>query len=421
MSDKTTPENDGAEKNRPEAEGSEAVERQSYRVPVLNAVIAILLAVILTAIACMTVFFRVFVKESDDDDFLKKVRQLDAIYRSKFVGELDYDKITDALLYAYIAATDRYGYYLNADDYAETMNGLENNGVGFGIYVSEREDGIEIQLVMQNTPAERAGLQAGDVIYRVNDAVFADMTYDDFLAACKGKAGDRATLYYLRGGETHSVELTYENYRIQTIVSRELGNGVGYIYITNFEQDTPNEFKAAIETLKSAGCDRFVFDVRNNPGGLLDSVTDILDYIMGEGVIVTVVDSEGETVHTITSDDFDAIEGMPCAVVINYGSASAAELFSCALRDSKGAILVGETSFGKGTMQHIYSLGDGTGIGVTTNYYNPPVSPNFDGVGLTPDIMVGLSKEAAGYTVMLRPYELDTQLQAAVGAITKAD
>ena len=425
MSGYFTPENGENEKaaDAAEAASGTAVKKNGTRrgVPPLTAVVAVLLAVLLTALGCALVFIRLLADKSDELGFLKKVRQLDALYRSEYVGDIDYDKVTDSLLYAYIAAIDRYGYYLNKEDYDDMMNKLTSTGVGLGIYVVGRENGVEIQLVMEDTPAESAGLSAGDIIYAVGDARFADMTYDEFIAACRGEIGTKKTVYYIRDGEEHSVEITYASYSIQTVVVKNLGGGVGYIYITSFESGTAQEFKRAVESLKMAGCGRLVFDVRNNSGGLLDSVTEMLDFVMGSGVIATVTDSKGNVVETYRSDAFDAIEGMRCAVLINSGTASAAELFSCALRDSKGTLLVGENSFGKGTMQHILSLGDGTGVGITTHFYNPPSTPNYDGVGLKPDIEVGMPEGASYYSILNMPYEYDAQLRAAVAALSEAE
>ena len=412
MSDNFTPAN-GENPNL-----TEKKEERRRGVPPLTAVVAVLLAALLTALGCGFVFVRVLADRSEQLGFLKKIQQLDALYRSDFVGDIDYDSVTEALMHAYIGAIDRYGYYLNEDDYADMMNKLKSTGVGLGIYVIERDNGVEIQLVMEDTPAERAGLEVGDIIFGVGEARFADMSYNDFIAACKGEIGTTATVRYIRGGEEYSVDITYAAYSIQTVVSKTLGGGIGYIYITGFESGTPREFVRAIEALKLAGCDRLVFDVRSNSGGLLDSVTEMLDYVLGSCVIATITDSKGNTVQTYYSNEFDGIEGMECAVLINSGTASAAELFSCALRDVKGTLLVGVNSYGKGTMQHIQSLGDGTGVGITTHFYNPPTTPNYDGVGLEPDIGVELPEEAMYYSVMNMPYELDAQLRAAVEALS---
>ncbi|MBO4217399.1 MAG: PDZ domain-containing protein [Clostridia bacterium] len=381
-------------------------------------IVSLLMVIVLTGALCFAAFTAVLARERESLGFLRKVQQLDSIYRQYYVGDLDYDAITDSLLRAYISSIDKYGYYLDARDYHQMVSELNSTTTGMGVYVTDAGYGLEIVHVMANSPAKAAGLQTGDVVYRVNGVLYTDVGYSRFLELSRGVEGNTGTVEIMRGEESLTFEITYAKYYIETVFPKVLANGVGYILIVSFDEGTASDFKAAVDELKKAGCDRFVFDLRGNGGGRIDTVTNMLDYVMGEGLITTITDSEGNVVESYYSDAKDAIEGMPCVLLVNSMTASASELFACALRDSKGALLVGVTTYGKGTMQHILSMADGTGVGITTNFFNPPKTPNFDGVGLTPDVVAYQSDEGLYYSIFTIPYEYDTQLQAAVAAVT---
>ena len=389
------------------------------KVSVAAALASAITAVVITALLCFALFIAAMAKERENLGFLRKVQQLDEIYRAQFAGDINYDKVTSALLSAYVESVDKYGYYLGRDDYSNTMSELSSNTVGIGVYVVSRANGAEVVHVMAGSPAEKIGMQVGDIVFESNGRLYAEArSFGEFIESCRGAAGETGTIRWIRGGELMSSEVTYAKYYIETVFPKNLGNGVGYVYIASFDQGTSADFRAAVDGLLEEGCDRFVFDLRNNGGGLLGTVTSMVDYVTGSGTIVTITDVSGNVAEKYVSDEKDAIAGMKCAVLINGRSASASELFAAALRDLRGAPLVGERSYGKGTLQHIISLGDGTGVGVTTNYFNPPSSPNFDGVGLAPDIAASLPGEAFEYSIFTMPLEIDTQLQAAVGAVS---
>ena len=410
MNDEFTPENGGPKEN-------ETQKRGGRKISVLVFVVSLFLAVVITGLSCFAVFSRAISKEHENLGFLREVQRLDSMYRQYYVGNIDYDLITERLLRTYVASIDKYGYYLSGDEYSELVDSLNSSSSGMGVYVVERINGVEIVHIMANSPAEKAGLQVGDVIYKSNGVYYSEMSYSDFVGHCRGEEGTTGTVEFIRDGEAYSTEITYSKFYIETVFRKNLGDGVGYILVISFDDGTASDFRKAVEDLKSVGCDRIIFDLRGNGGGRLDTVTNMLDYIMGEGVIVTITDSEGKVVESYSSDPSDAIGDMPVAVLINGGTASASELFACALRDSKDALLVGENSYGKGTMQLIMSFGGGAGVGITTNFFNPPKTPNFDGVGLAPDIEAHLTTEGQYYSIFTRPYEADAQLQAAVEAI----
>ena len=200
----------------------------------------------------------------------------------------------------------------------------------------------------------------------------------------------------------------------ETVSGRMQGDNVGVIRIEEFDKKTPEQFKNKFEELVNQGADRFVFDVRYNPGGDLNAITEILDMLLPEGPIIRIIDRYGE--ESVVESDADCVD-LPFAVITNGDTASAAELFTSALRDYKKAVTVGETTYGKGTMQSVIPLPDGSAVCMTTQTYCPPISDSYDGVGIKPDIESFIDEEYSNTSILKLTYEQDKQLQTAVEAV----
>ena len=192
-------------------------------------------------------------------------------------------------------------------------------------------------------------------------------------------------------------------------------NSIGIIKILQFDTKTPEQFKTAVENLRAEGAVKFIFDVRNNSGGELNSVVSILDYLLPEGPVIRITDSDG---NETTMDSKEGELDFPMMVLVNRNTASAAELFAAALRDYNKADLVGVQTYGKGSMQTIVRLADNSALRVTYKMYSPPFSENYNGVGLTPDYIIELSDEAAKKNIYTIKDSEDNQLQEAVLRIT---
>ena len=262
-----------------------------------------------------------------------------------------------------------------------------------GIGTTARKDHSGYILIVdakENSPAEAAGIQAGDLIVKVNDEDILTIGYTQAMSNIKGEEGTKVNLTLRREGEDYSVELTRKNIQSSTVEYRTIGDN-GYIKMSNFDETTVDDFKYAVSDLKSQGVKGLIFDVRNNPGGLLDSVADVLDYLLPEGDLVSETNKKGETKVLCTSDS-SCIE-LPMVVLVDGETASAAELFAADLRDFKVAELVGQTTYGKGIMQGAFPLEDGSAIKMTIAYFNPHSGVNFNGVGLKPDYEVALTTE----------------------------
>ena len=322
---------------------------------------------------------------------------------------------------------DKYAEYFDKEEFATLMKDTEGEMTGIGIQVVHNADlgAIQVISVFPDSPAYSAGLRPGDLITFVlqdgEKVSVSSLGYTMALSALQGKEGTVAEFTVNRGKNyEEQIDFSIERKKItQVTVEHRVyseDKTVGIIVINSFDSKTPEQFKASLEALKSAGCTRLVLDVRNNPGGELISVCTVLDMLLPEGPVIRTLDRDGneEIVYTSDKNELD----MPMAVIMNGSTASAGELFASALKDYDKAPLIGEKSFGKGSMQTIKSFPDGTGLKYTYRYYCPPFSDNFDGVGITPDVEVVLEYESALNFYTMEDHE-DPQLQAAIAQLNK--
>lgn len=351
-----------------------------------------------------------------------KLAMIDYYYRHQYANEIDEDKLLYYVLNGYVeGAGDRYGEYYTADDFKSITQENQGNTVGIGVYVnySQEYNAIKILSVMENSPAHKAGVKAGDVITYVDGESVSQLGYYVALEKVKGEEGTKVNLTLIRNGEEVSLTVTRAKVETETVFYHqyEYDKTIGVVRVIEFNNAVPKQFKAAIEDLMSKGVTSLVFDMRSNPGGTLTSVVEMLDYLLPEGDIAHVTDSNGNIQKTYKSDAsyLKGIEKM--AVLTNENTASAAELFTCALKDYEKAIIVGTKTYGKGSMQTVYMLPDGTGLRLTTNKYNPPISENYDGVGIKPDIEIELSEALAGKSPFEYTDSDDNQLQKACEAL----
>jgi len=357
------------------------------------------------------------------DKVTLKLAELDKRARELYIGEIDNQKILDGIAEGYVRGIgDRYAEYMNPERYAEYLRSNQGKLVGIGVEVlpSDYKGGvIEITGIYADSPAESGGIMIGDYIYKVEGELISSLGYYEAINKIRGEEGTSVTLTILRG-EDYSEELVMTFIRTevktQSIKFRLIHEDIGYIRIREFNQETPHEFITAIHELEALGAVKYIFDVRYNPGGDLQGVTQTLNYLLPEGPIIRYI-YKNQKEEMIMSDANEIVA--PMAVLMNEGTASAAELFCAALQDYAKATLIGVKSFGKGTMQGIYPLSDRiSAIKISNAKYFPPFSDCYDGIGVFPDMEVNLPDE------LLREKnfdkiteEEDTQLQAAISAL----
>ena len=378
----------------------------------------ILSYILVAAIASATTFF--LTQEVPSVNSMK-LAQLESMIQEKFIGEVEETKLGDGAAIGMVAAMgDRWSYYLSADEYGDYLDRMDNSYVGVGITIQVTEDntGFLILQVTAGSPAEEAGLQAGDILIAVEGQNVQGWTSDDVAVLVKGEEGTFVKMTVLRQGE--EITLTVERRRVMTPVAEaQLLNGhIGYVTIFNFDSRCAEETIAAIEQMRNQGADMLLFDVRYNPGGYADELVKVLDYLLPEGDLFRTVDYAGN--ESVDTSDAACLE-MPMAVLVNEESYSAAEFFAAALREYGVASVVGNQTVGKGYFQRTYQLLDGSAIALSVGkYFTPKGISLAEAGGITPDVTVEVNEEEAFgiYAGTLDPMK-DPQVLAAIDVLEK--
>lgn len=352
-----------------------------------------------------------------------KLEYVNELTQKYFLNEISLERLEDILPAAYIAALgDKYTYYMTKEEYEAftSNNNAEMQGIGVSIVYNSEYGAIEVISVMNNSPALSSGVKAGDLIYIVEGKKVAEIGYYEALNVMLGEAGSVANFSVMRkeNGDFTSIDFSIKRGVIveETVNYWLHGSNVGVIRIDSFDKGTPKQFKTAVDELLKQGADRFVFDVRYNPGGDLTSIVEILDMLLPKGPIIRIMDKYGQET-TINSDENEL--DYPMTVITNGSTASAAELFTSALRDYNKAIIVGEKTYGKGTMQSVLGLPDGSAVYMTTQTYCPPKSESYNGIGIKPDVEVSLDEEFSKTSIYNLTFEQDKQLKTAVEEVCK--
>ncbi|MBR7033956.1 MAG: hypothetical protein IKI03_10045 [Clostridia bacterium] len=360
----------------------------------------------------------------DGGDFIARVTdrlsELDSEFRSLYIGDIDEDALIDGVMLGYIYGTgDDFGEYYNENDYKTFMEDLSGEGEGIGINViyNTDYDCIEVLNIFPDSPAAESGLMVGDLIVTVGEEkeAVSDMGYYVAISRLRGKSGTEAVFSVSRGdkGETIDFRIIRGPYVEVNVYSHVYGpdHSIGVVRINGFDGSTPEQFKDAVEKLLSSGCGKLILDVRNNPGGELGSIIDTLDYLLPEGPIIRIYDADDNLVDQYDSDA--SCLDVPMAVLVNHSTASAAELFTAALRDYDMAKVVGTTTYGKGCMQTTRPLEGGGAYSVTYRMFKPPFSESYHKIGIVPDVEIELDPAVADKSPYKITDEEDNQLRAA--------
>lgn len=347
-----------------------------------------------------------------------KLEALENLIQERFIGEADTKIMEDAAADAMVAALgDRWSYYLSAEEYESHVETMENAYVGIGITVLTSNDGtgFSIQAVTEGSGAAEAGLQADDVLIAVAGEDVRQMTSSEMRNLVRGEEGTFVEVTVLRQGQEQTFSVERRRYETPVATGKLLSGNVGLVTIENFDSRCAEETIAAIEDLIAQGAEKFIFDVRNNPGGYASELIEVLDYLLPEGEIFHTEYYNGK--ENISKSDADCL-GLPMAVLVNGDSYSAAEFFAAALQEYEAAVVVGTQTCGKGYFQETYQLSDGSAIGLSVGKYYTPKGENLAGVGITPDILVELDEESDLELLYdrLAPEE-DAQIQAALKAL----
>lgn len=337
------------------------------------------------------------------------------VLEKEYLGEIDDETLVEGALKGYVEALgDPYTEYYTKEEMEKLMDTTNGNYVGIGIYmlVDKEKQTIVVLKPMENSPAEQAGILAGDIITKVDGQGYTLDTITEVSNKIKGKAGTKVKLEIKRGGkETFEIEVERKKILISHINTKVLKDNIGYIYISDFDGGCADEFTQKYKELKKQGIEKLIIDIRNNGGGIVDEAINILKLITDKGDTLLITKDKNEN-EKITKNDKDPIINMPIVVLTNEYSASASEIMTGALKDNEKATIIGTITYGKGVIQTIHTLADGSGLKITTNEYYTPKYYKINKVGIEPNIKVDVPEEYKNKTTI--PEEKDTQLQKAI-------
>ena len=321
----------------------------------------------------------------------KKLNKLNALIDKYYLyeDEIDTDKLAEGIYSGYTSALgDKYTVYYDEDETKALMESTSGTFSGVGATLTKDADTGYATIVndYEDSPAEKAGLKAGDILEKIDDHEVGDEQLDTVVSWIKGEKGTDVKITVLRDGEELELTATRDTIEVKTVSYEMKENQIGYIRVSEFDTITYDQFKEALDDLEKQGMQGLIVDLRNNPDGSLDTVTNMLRLLLPEGTIVSTKDKNGNT-DEITCDGTHEFK-KPMAVLVNQYSASASEIFSGAVQDYGTAKIVGVTTYGKGVVQQLMDLGDGTCLKVTIAEYYTPNGRSINGKGVEPDVEV---------------------------------
>lgn len=352
-----------------------------------------------------------------DSSHVQKIEYLEKMIDQEYLGEVDNAEMAEGIYAGLVYGLgDVYSRYYTADEYAQETASTDGAYAGIGVSIQKNKNGgVQIAECYEGGPGAEAGLQPGDVITAINDTDVTDMELSDVVSLIRENKDKTIVLTVFRENEEKSREISVDvtDVELPSVFGEMLDKKTGYIQITQFTGVTPQQYKDMFAELKDKGMERLVIDLRDNPGGLLTSVCDILREILPEGLIVYTEDKYGNREEE-TCDGKHQLD-MPLAVLVNENSASASEIFAGAVQDHEVGTIVGTTTYGKGVVQELRQLSDGSAVKLTVSNYYTPNGNSINKVGIKPDVEVKLASELLNKDEIT--HEEDNQLQKALDVI----
>lgn len=327
-----------------------------------------------------------------------------------YIGEIDEQKIMDETIKGYInGLDDEYSEYMTAAEWGEYQANALGNYVGIGIYMSvDKNNNVVVVEPIKGTPAEAAGLKSGDIIVYVNDESMIGVDSEIVSSKIKGEEGTKVKITILRDTEYMDFEIERKSIKVYHVENEMLENNIGYISLMTFDEGCADEFKTSYENLKSQGAKKIILDLRNNTGGLVDECLKIADMMLEKDAIELITVNAQGNKEINKSENAPIVEG-EMVVLINEYSASASEILVAALKENNRAQVVGKNSYGKGVIQSVLELNDGSVLKLTVSEYFTPKENKINKIGVKPDFEIELDYEN----------EIDTQLNKAIEILNK--
>jgi len=348
-----------------------------------------------------------------------------SIVQNQYVDEVPPKDLVYSAIKGTLRGLDPHSSFLDPESYREMQVETSGSFGGLGIEITLRDDVLTVVSPIDGTPAHRAGIQAGDRIVKIDGLATKDMQLSDAVKKMRGKPATKVTISIVREGwsEPKDFEIQREQIRVHSVRTQDLGGGIGYVKLRQFQEQTAHDLDQALEKFAKDGSKAFVLDLRNNPGGLLTSAVEVTEKFVEDGKLVVYTEGRVRNQNMrFSAHAKKAYNAIPMVVLVNQGSASASEIVAGALQDYGRAIVVGTQTFGKGSVQTIIPLSDGSGLRLTTAKYFTPKGRSIHGKGITPDIVVEVPKDpnAKPPQLPLDPVEelkKDVQLQRALDVI----
>lgn len=338
---------------------------------------------------------------STETALVKTLETFKMMLKQKYIGEIDEEKMIDGAIKGYVEGLgDPYTTYLTKEEMQEFIEETNSEYVGIGVYLtnSKTDNTILVVGTMKAAPALEAGIQAGDVIEKVNDVAYTGDQLDDAIKILKGEEGTDVKVTVLRDGKEIDLTVTRRKITVEHVDSQMLENNIAYIQVDSFDSGVAEDFKKQITELKNGGAKGIIIDLRSNGGGIVDEATGIADLFLKENETILITKGKDEKEETTVSKNKPIIQDIPLVVLVNEGTASASEILAGALKDKyPNTTVVGKTTYGKGVIQTLYNLTDGSGLKITTEEYFTPNHNKINKEGIKPDVEVNLTKDANGY------------------------
>ncbi len=340
-----------------------------------------------------------------------------AIVQNNYVEDVDSQEIVYGAIKGMLQTLDPHSSFMTPDMFKEMEVETKGSFGGLGIEIGVRDGALTIISPIEDTPAYRVGLEAGDVIVKIEDETTKDMTIMDAVKRLRGEPGTDVTIWVMREGwkEPKSFTITRDIIKIKSVRWKILEKGYGYVKINQFQARTYNELEKALKEIKEdkGGMKGLILDMRNNPGGLLDQAVKVADTFLDKGLIVYTDGRREDQKFKYTASEAGAQLGFPMIVMVNAGSASASEIVAGALQDHERAVVLGNQTFGKGSVQTIIPLEDGSAVRLTTARYFTPKGRSIQAKGITPDIVVQVGTSSPDkHLVPFREQDLKKHLES---------
>ena len=341
----------------------------------------------------LTIFFAKESNANQTDNLYKKLDLFSDVLETlnnEYVDQVDENKVLDAAINGMLQSLDPYSSYMSPENFRNMNAETKGEFGGLGIEITMQAGLVKVISPIEGTPADKAGIKAGDFIIRINDTQVKGLNLFEAVSMMRGKVGSKINLVIRRENIDDELKFTLTRgiIKIREVSAEVKLNSIGYIRLRAFNQKSHNQLKEKIKSFKSKRLNGYILDLRNNPGGLLSQAIKISDMFLDSGEIVSTKGRDKTDIKIFNAKKGDIIDGLPLIVLINKGSASASEIVSGALKDHKRAIILGETSFGKGSVQSIIPLTNRGALRLTTAKYYLPSGSSISEVGVSPDITV---------------------------------